>query len=33
MKGEVILVTGANGGVGTAVVQHLLELGATVAGA
>lgn len=32
MKGKVILVTGANGGVGSAVVQHLLELGASVAG-
>lgn len=32
MKGKVILVTGANGGVGTAVVRHLLELGASVAG-
>lgn len=32
MKGKVILVTGANGGVGTAVVQHLLDLGASVAG-
>jgi NAD(P)-dependent dehydrogenase (short-subunit alcohol dehydrogenase family) len=33
MKGRVILVTGANGGVGTAVVQQLLEMGASVAGA
>jgi len=32
MKGKTILVTGANGGVGTAVVQHFLELGASVAG-
>jgi 3-oxoacyl-[acyl-carrier protein] reductase len=32
MKGKVILVTGANGALGSAVVQHLLELGATVAG-
>jgi NAD(P)-dependent dehydrogenase (short-subunit alcohol dehydrogenase family) len=32
MKGMVILVTGANGGLGSVVVQHLLEQGATVAG-
>jgi NAD(P)-dependent dehydrogenase (short-subunit alcohol dehydrogenase family) len=29
---EVVLVTGASGGVGTVVVQHLLDLGASVAG-
>ena len=33
MKGKAILVTGATGAVGTAVVRHLLELGASVAGA
>jgi NAD(P)-dependent dehydrogenase (short-subunit alcohol dehydrogenase family) len=32
MKGKVILVTGASGGLGAVVVQHLLELGASVAG-
>lgn len=33
MKGKAVLVTGANGGVGSVVVRHLLELGASVAGA
>lgn len=32
MKGKVILVTGASGGLGAVVVQHLLEQGASVAG-
>ena len=32
MKGKVVLVTGANGGLGTAVVQAFLDVGAKVVG-
>src|SRR3979409_2451534 len=32
MKGKVVLVTGANGGLGTSVVQAFLDGGATVVG-
>lgn len=32
MKGKVVLITGANGGLGTPVTQALLDAGATVAG-
>jgi NAD(P)-dependent dehydrogenase (short-subunit alcohol dehydrogenase family) len=32
MKGKVVLVTGANGGLGTYVTQAFLHAGATVAG-
>jgi len=32
MQGNVVLVTGANGGLGTHVTQRFLDAGATVAG-
>lgn len=32
MKGRVVLVTGANGGLGTYVTQTFLDAGATVVG-
>jgi len=32
MKGKVVLVTGANGGLGTYVTQAFLDAGATVVG-
>src|SRR5215467_14214860 len=32
MKGKVVLITGANGGLGTSVTQAFLDAGATVVG-